>query len=176
VPPRARRAWPASPPEPRARPLVRDFANGIVKGQSRVKRSSDPFLAYQIQPCPSHPECCRAQGRSPRQTLCMRPSAQFAALQAARQRESTAGLGETDALHAASRARSPAASAAVGSGARAIVGSRRSTSATPPPRPASISFGLASGLPGHRVASRSAHRSPGSSTNQLLPETLIILP
>jgi len=51
-------------------------------------------------PCPSRPACCRAQGRSPRRTRCLRPRAQCEALRAARQRESTAALGETYALRA----------------------------------------------------------------------------
>jgi transposase len=58
------------------------------------------FSSRDCGPCPSRPACCRAQGRSPRRTLCMRPRAQFEALQAARQRESTAALGETYALRA----------------------------------------------------------------------------
>ena len=51
-------------------------------------------------PCPRRPACCRAQNRSPRRTRCLRPRVQFAALRAARQRASTAALGETDALRA----------------------------------------------------------------------------
>ena len=58
------------------------------------------FSSKDCAPCPRRPACCRAQGRSPRRTLCMRPRAQFDALQAARQRESTAALGETYALRA----------------------------------------------------------------------------
>jgi transposase len=58
------------------------------------------FSSKDCAPCPSRPACCRAQGRSPRRTLCLRPRAQFEALRAARQRESTAALGETDALRA----------------------------------------------------------------------------
>jgi len=58
------------------------------------------FSSKDCGPCPSRPACCRATGRSPRRTLCMRPRAQFEALRAARQRESTATLGETYALRA----------------------------------------------------------------------------
>ncbi len=58
------------------------------------------FSSRDCGPCPSRPACCRAQGRSPRRTLCLRPRAQFEALRAARQRESTAALGETYALRA----------------------------------------------------------------------------
>ena len=46
-------------------------------------------------PCPSRPACCRAQGRSPRRTCCLRPRAQSEALRAARRRESTAARDET---------------------------------------------------------------------------------
>jgi len=45
------------------------------------------FSSKDCGPCPSRPACCRAQGRSPRRTLCLRPRAQFEALRAARQRE-----------------------------------------------------------------------------------------
>jgi len=59
------------------------------------------FSSKDCGPCPSRPACCRAQGRSPRRTLCLRPRAQFEALQAARQRESTSNnFGETYALRA----------------------------------------------------------------------------
>jgi len=58
------------------------------------------FSSKDCAPCPSRPACCRAQGRSPRRTLCLRPRVQFEALRAARQRESTAALGETYALRA----------------------------------------------------------------------------
>ncbi len=58
------------------------------------------FSSKDCGPCPSRPTCCRAQGRSPRRTLCLRPRAQFEALRAARQRESTAALGETYARRA----------------------------------------------------------------------------
>ena len=58
------------------------------------------FSSKDCGPCPSRPTCCRAQGRSPRRTLCLRPRAQFEALRAARQRESMAALGETYALRA----------------------------------------------------------------------------
>ncbi len=58
------------------------------------------FSSKDCGPCPSRPACCRATGRSPRRTLCLRPRAQFEALRAARQRESTAILGETYALRA----------------------------------------------------------------------------
>lgn len=58
------------------------------------------FSSKDCAPCPSRPACCRAQGRSPRRTLCLRPRAHFEALRAARQRESTAALGEAYALRA----------------------------------------------------------------------------
>ncbi len=58
------------------------------------------FSSKDCAPCPSRPACCRAQGRSPRRTLCLRPRVQFEALQAARQRETTAAFGETYALRA----------------------------------------------------------------------------
>ncbi len=58
------------------------------------------FSSKDCGPCPSRPACCRAQGRSPRRTLCLRPRAQFEALRAARQRESTTALGETYARRA----------------------------------------------------------------------------
>jgi len=59
------------------------------------------FSSKDCGPCPSRPACCRAQGRSPRRTLCLRPRAQFEALQAARQRESTTDdFGETYARRA----------------------------------------------------------------------------
>ena len=58
------------------------------------------FSSKDCGPCPSRPACCRAQGRSPRRTLCLRPRTQFEALQAARRRESTTALGETYALRA----------------------------------------------------------------------------
>ena len=58
------------------------------------------FSSKDCGPCPSRPACCRAQGRSPRRTLCLRPRAQFEALRAARQRESTATLGESYATRA----------------------------------------------------------------------------
>ena len=58
------------------------------------------FSSKDCGPCPSRPRCCRAQGRSPRRTLCLRPRAQFEALQAARQRETTEAFGETYALRA----------------------------------------------------------------------------
>jgi len=58
------------------------------------------FSSRDCGPCPSRPTCCRAQGRSPRRTLCLRPRVQFEALQAARQRETTEAFGETYALRA----------------------------------------------------------------------------
>jgi len=58
------------------------------------------FSSKDCAPCPSRPACCRAQGRSPRRTLCLRPRSRFEALRAARLRESTAALGETYALRA----------------------------------------------------------------------------
>ena len=58
------------------------------------------FSSKDCGPCSSRPVCCRATGRSPRRTLCMRPRTQFEALRSARQRESTATLGETYALRA----------------------------------------------------------------------------
>ncbi len=58
------------------------------------------FSSSDCGPCPSRPTCCRAQGRSPRRTLCLRPRVQFEALQAARQRETTEAFGETYALRA----------------------------------------------------------------------------
>jgi hypothetical protein len=58
------------------------------------------FSSKDCGPCPNRPTCCRAQGRSPRRTLCLRPRAQFEALRAARQRESTAAFGETYARRA----------------------------------------------------------------------------
>ena len=53
------------------------------------------FSSKDCGPCPSRPACCRAQGRPPRRTLCLRPRAQFEALQAARQRESLTERGES---------------------------------------------------------------------------------
>ncbi len=58
------------------------------------------FSSKDCGPCPRRSTCCRAPGRSPRRILCPRPRAQFAALRAARQRESTATMGETFALRA----------------------------------------------------------------------------
>ncbi len=59
------------------------------------------FSSKDCGPCSSRPACCRAQGRSPRRTLCLRPRAQFEALQSARQRESTRNnFGETYARRA----------------------------------------------------------------------------
>ncbi len=58
------------------------------------------FSSKDCGPCPSRSTCCRAPGRSPRRTLCLRPRAQFEALRAARQRESTATMGKTYALRA----------------------------------------------------------------------------
>jgi hypothetical protein len=58
------------------------------------------FSSRDCGPCLSRPACCRAQGRSPRRALYLRPRAQFEALRAARQRESTTTLGETHALRA----------------------------------------------------------------------------
>ncbi len=58
------------------------------------------FSSKGCGPCPSRPACCRAQDRSPRRTLCLRPRAQFEALRAARQRESTTTTGEMYALRA----------------------------------------------------------------------------
>ena len=58
------------------------------------------FSSQDCGPCPQRPSCCRTRGRSPRRTLCFRPRAQFEALQAARERESTAALGETYVLRA----------------------------------------------------------------------------
>jgi len=58
------------------------------------------FSSKDCGPCPSRPTCCRAQGRSPRRTLCLRPRVQFEALQTARRRETTEAFGETYALRA----------------------------------------------------------------------------
>jgi transposase len=66
-------------------------------GRDRIRVT---FSSKDCGPCPSRPACCRAQGRSPRRTPCLRPRAQFEALRAARQRGSTATLGETYALRA----------------------------------------------------------------------------
>lgn len=58
------------------------------------------FSSKDCGPCPSRPACCRAQGRSPRRTLCLRPRAQFEALRAARQRETTENFGASYAARA----------------------------------------------------------------------------
>jgi transposase len=58
------------------------------------------FSSKDCGPCPSRPACCRAQGRSPRRTLCLRPRTRFAALCAAHQRETTEETGATYALRA----------------------------------------------------------------------------
>lgn len=58
------------------------------------------FSSKDCAPCPRRPACCRAQGRSPRRTPCLRPRAKFEAPRTARQRESSAALGETYARRA----------------------------------------------------------------------------
>jgi transposase len=58
------------------------------------------FSSKDCGPCPCRPACCRAKGRSPRRTLCLRPQAQFEALQAARQRETTETRGASYATRA----------------------------------------------------------------------------
>jgi hypothetical protein len=58
------------------------------------------FSSKDCGPCPRRPACCRAQGRSPRRTLCLRPRTQFEALHAARRRETTDDIGATYALRA----------------------------------------------------------------------------
>jgi len=58
------------------------------------------FSSKDCGPCSSRPACCRAQGRSPRRTLCLRPRIQFEAPRAARRRETTDGTGATYALRA----------------------------------------------------------------------------
>ncbi len=51
------------------------------------------FSSKACGPCPRRPLCCRAQGVSRRRILCLRPRAQFEAIQAARQRETTETFG-----------------------------------------------------------------------------------
>ena len=58
------------------------------------------FSSKDCGPCPSRPACCRAQRRSPRRTLCLRPRTQFEALRAARRRETTDDIDATYALRA----------------------------------------------------------------------------
>ncbi len=53
------------------------------------------FSSKDRGPCSSRPACCRAQGRSPRRTLCLRPRVQFEARRAARRRETTDDTGAT---------------------------------------------------------------------------------
>jgi transposase len=48
------------------------------------------FSSKDCGPCAHRPACCRSKVRWPRRTLCVRPRAQFEALQAARRRETTA--------------------------------------------------------------------------------------
>jgi len=58
------------------------------------------FSSKDCGPCASRPACCRATGRSPRRTLCLRPRTQFEALRAARQRETTEAFGASYAARA----------------------------------------------------------------------------
>jgi transposase len=58
------------------------------------------FSSKDCKPCEHRPLCCRSKVRSPRRTLCVRPRAQFEALQAARRRETTDAFGESDAARA----------------------------------------------------------------------------
>ena len=58
------------------------------------------FSSKDCGPCPSRPACCRATGRSPRRTLCLRPRTQFEALRAARRRETTEDVGASYAARA----------------------------------------------------------------------------
>ena len=58
------------------------------------------FSSKDCGPCPSRPACCRATGRSPRRTLCLRPRTQFEALRAARRRETTEAFGASYAARA----------------------------------------------------------------------------
>ena len=129
------------------------------------------FSSKDCGPCPSRPACCRAQSRSPRRTLCLRPRPQFEARRARRS-------SRADARRGGPYARRAGIEGTLARGVRRCRlrrtryrSSRRSSSAISSPRPGSISCAPGNDRLTCRDGSRSARRPPASSPSRSPPES-----